>query len=74
MIAALRYSYIREKLLRMGAPTITAMDRILQQDNGDISLKSLTALLKLPEPSQVKYVKNSVVSSGAALASKHIGK
>lgn len=50
MIAAVRYSHLRKKLMDMGAPASTAMDRILQKEKEDISLKKVAAILQLPEP------------------------
>jgi hypothetical protein len=47
MIAAVRYSHMQKKLMALGAPTCTVMDRILEKEKDDISLKKLTELLKV---------------------------
>ena len=48
MIAAVRYSHLKPKLCALGAPTSSAMERVLQRDNGDVTVKKLTALLRIP--------------------------
>ena len=50
MIAAVRYSHMRDKLMALGAPASTAMDRILKKKGDDINVEKLKALLQLPNP------------------------
>jgi hypothetical protein len=65
MIAAVKYSHMRKKLLSLGAPTSTVMDRILEKEKDDVSVEKLRALLKNAQDNANSRRGNAVDSNAA---------
>ncbi len=47
MIAALKYTHVRDRLTALGVPTCTAMERILTREKDDISLQKIAKAVAL---------------------------
>ena len=58
MIAAVRYTYLKPKLLSIGCPPCSVMENILQNESGDVSIKKISSLLN--EKQVVSDGKNEV--------------